>query len=213
MTEEGLALISGDIRLTGDFSRLKKRIRPQNLRSELVVRAARMKDVPEPTAADMTAGLGEDAFLLAAAGFRVTLFERDPVIAALLQDALDRALADPDLSGIAERMHLIPENSIPAVAALRPVPDVICLDPMFPERTKSSLVKKKFQLLHLLEGPASDEEALLRAAMDAGPKKIIIKRPLKGANLCGIRPGYSLCGKTVRWDCFVPPKPDNGGKG
>ena len=204
MTEEGLALISGDIRIIGDFGRLKKRIRPNDLRSELLVRAARLKDVPEPTAADMTAGLGEDAFLLAAAGFTVTLYERDPVIADLLYDALRRAGEDPEIASIAERMRLVRGDSRQEIGNLSPKPDVILLDPMFPERTKSALVKKKFQLLHQLEGPEDDGASLLAAAAAAGPSKIIVKRPVKGPYLGNVRPGYSYTGKTVRWDCIIP---------
>jgi len=35
--------------------------------------------------------MGEDAFLLAAQGYEVTLYEQNPVIAALLKDAIRRA--------------------------------------------------------------------------------------------------------------------------
>ena len=43
------------------------------------------------------------------------------------------------------------------------IPDVILLDPMFPERRKSALIKKKFQLLQKLERPCADGEELLSA--------------------------------------------------
>ncbi len=86
--------------------------------------------------------------------------------------------------------------------AARP-PDIILLDPMFPERQKSGLVKKKFQLIHNLECPCNDENELLEAAMAARPQKIIIKRPLKGPYLAGIKPSYSLAGKSIRYDCII----------
>lgn len=82
-------------------------------------------------------------------------------------------------------------------------PDIILLDPMFPERQKSGLVKKKFQLIHNLECPCNDEKEMLEAAMAAEPKKIIIKRPIKGPYLAGIRPSYSLTGKSIRYDCII----------
>ena len=53
-------------------------------------------------AVDATAGFGEDSLLLAAAGYNVELYEYDPVIAALLRDALRRAaraLCEQALSG------------------------------------------------------------------------------------------------------------------
>ena len=61
-------------------------------------------------------------------------------------------------------MTLVRADSIAALPMISPAPDVVYLDPMFPERTKSAAVKKKFQLLHHLESPCEDQEALLRAA-------------------------------------------------
>lgn len=85
-------------------------------------------------------------------------------------------------------------------------PDVIYLDPMFPERQKSGLVKKKFQLIHYLEAPAENEEALMQAALAARPFKIVVKRPAKGPYLAGLKPSYSLDGKAIRYDCYVFPE-------
>lgn len=88
--ERGLALVGDGMELRGDFSRMLSRLRHDRLGRELLVKAARVRGVDEPTAVDCTAGLGEDSLLLAAAGFRVTLFERDRTILALLSDALER---------------------------------------------------------------------------------------------------------------------------
>ena len=63
---------------------------------------------------------------------------------------------------------------------------------------------KKFQLLHHLEAPCTDEEGLLRAAIACGPRKVVIKRPAKGPYLAGIKPSYSIDGKAVRYDCIIP---------
>lgn len=201
-TAEGLTLSDGKNAVRGDFTRLLPRIRRGNLASEHLVRAAKIKGIAEPLVVDATAGLGEDAFLLAAAGCRVLLFERDPVIAALLRDALERAKADPETAPIASRLTLRPEDSIPVLPTLSP--DVVLLDPMFPERKKTALVKKKFQLIHLLEKPCEDERALLDAALAARPRRIVIKRPAKGPFLAGVKPSYSLDGSAVRFDCIVP---------
>ena len=154
-------------------------------------------------AVDATAGMGEDALLLAAAGFEVTLFEYNPIIAALLQDTLRRAADLPELKEAVSRMTLICGDSTLAMPALDPAPDVILLDPMFPARSKSGLIKKKFQLLQQLERPCSDEDELLTAAMAVRPKKLVIKRPLKGPFLAGVKPGYSLSGKAIRYDCMT----------
>ena len=203
--DEGLALVGDGMVLRADFMRLLPRLRPDRLGRELLVRAARVRGVEAPTAVDATAGLGEDSLLLAAAGFTVTMFEKDPVIAALLRDALERAASNPQLAGVAARMTLVEGDSVAGLRELDFSPDVVFLDPMFPERTKSAAVKKKFQLLHHLERPCEDEETLLSAALAAGPRKVVIKRPPKGPWLAGARPSHSLAGKAVRYDVIVPP--------
>ena len=82
-------------------------------------------------------------------------------------------------------------------------PDVVYLDPMFPGRTKSAAVKKKFQLLHHLEAPCADEDALMDAALAAGPRRVVVKRPVKAPVLAGVRPSHSVAGKAVRFAVIV----------
>ena len=205
---DGLALTDGNLSVRGDFTQLLPRIRRGGLSGEMLVKAARIKKMEgTQTVLDATAGLGEDSLILAAAGFRVLLYEKDPVIAALLADAMERASKEPELQEVLSRMHFTEGDSVGAMKAIAAgeavAPEVILLDPMFPKREKSALVKKKFQLLHLLEKPCENEEELLLAALSAHPRKIVIKRPLKGAYLAGRRPDYSLKGKAIRYDCIV----------
>ena len=205
---EGLTLTDGTLSLRGDFRQMLPRARKSNLAREMLVKAVRIKKMEGvQTVLDATAGLGEDSFLLAAAGFEVFLYEKDPVIAALLADALQRAAEDPDLREIAARMHFTEGDSIAAMRRIAEedasAPEVILLDPMFPERQKSALVRKKFQLLHTLEKPCENEDELLAAAIAAHPRRIVIKRPAKGPYLAGRKPDYSLEGKAVRYDCIV----------
>ncbi|MDO4437418.1 MAG: class I SAM-dependent methyltransferase [Coriobacteriaceae bacterium] len=208
----GLCLARDGMELVPDFADMMHRIKPGALQRELLVKAARVKGMERPRVVDATAGLGEDSFLLAAAGCDVTLCESDPVIAALLEDALERAAHDADLAPIAARMHLVAGNSCDILAELAQdpdsAPDVVYLDPMFPGRTKSAAVKKKFQLIHGLERPCEPdaELALMRAAMAARPRKIVVKRPVKGPHLAGVKPSHTLAGKAVRYDCIVPPR-------
>ena len=204
--ERGLALVGEGMELRGDFMRMLPRLRQGRLQQELLVRAARVRGAEAPTAVDCTAGLGEDSLLLAAAGFQVTLFERDETICALLADAIARAAKEPQLVEVVGRMTLVGGDSIEGLADLGFAPDVVYLDPMFPARTKSAAVKKKFQLLHHLEQPCQEEDALVAAALAAGPRKVVIKRPAKGPQLAGMKPSYSIAGKAVRYDVLVPPR-------
>ena len=110
---------------------------------------------------------------------------------------LDVLLADP-AANYREAERLIRE-------AAKENPDVILLDPMFPERQKSALVKKKLQIIQKLEIPCADEAELFLAAVNAKPKKLVIKRPPKGPYLADVKPDYSISGKAVRFDCIVSP--------
>ena len=201
---DGLSLTDGSLSMRGDFTRLIPRLTHANLTHELLVKAAKDRRAGNPpTAVDATAGMGEDSLLLAASGFEVFLYEADPVIAALLSDTLRRAAAVPELAEAVGRMHFTQGDSIRAMRQLSFTPDVVVLDPMFPERTKSAQVRKKFQLIHQLEAPSGDEAELMDAARAAGPRRIVVKRPLKGPFLADVKPSYSLKGKAVRYDCIV----------
>ena len=202
MREEGLALVGDGMELRGDFSRMAPRLRQDRLARELLVRAARVRGVRNPVAIDATAGLGEDSLLLAAAGYSVTLYERDAVIAALLRDAIRRGADDARLAAYVERMQLVEGDGVQGMRELDAPPDVVLLDPMFPARKKSASVKKKLQMLQRLERPCENEDELLRVAMQTGASKVIVKRPAKGPNLAGATPSYSLAGKAVRYDVY-----------
>ena len=204
--ERGLALVGEGLELRGDFVRLLPRLRQDRLSHELLVRAARVRGAAAPTVVDATAGLGEDALLLAAAGFTVTLCERDPIIAALLADTLARAADDPRLAEVASRMTLVPGDAVVVLGTLDHTPDVVFLDPMFPERRRRAATNKKLQLFQRLERPCEDEDALMQAALAVRPRKIVVKRPLKGPHLAGVKPSSSLAGKVVRYDVIVPPQ-------
>ncbi len=202
--EQGLALACGDMLLRGDFARMLPRLRADRLAHELLVRAARVRGADAPVAVDATAGLGEDSLLLAAAGFSVTLIERDPAIAALLSDELARAGEDAQLAGIVSRMRLIEGDAVEVLPALGFVPDVVFLDPMFPAKRKDAATKKKLQVFQMLEKPCDSEEELLAAAIAARPRKVVVKRPLKGPHLGGVKPSSSIAGKVVRYDIIIP---------
>ncbi len=225
---DGLTLAGGDLTMRGDMTAMLPRLRQSNLEREMLIKAARVKGLAHPRLLDATAGMGEDSLLLAAAGFEVTMYEYDAVIAALLRDAMRRAADVAEMEPVIGRMHLVEDDSIAAMREMgelgirekekqqaevqkeskydvyeeqsSTLPDVILLDPMFPARSKSALIKKKFQLLQQLELPCANEKDLLDAALSVGARKVVIKRPLKGPYLAGVRPQYSLAGKAIRYD-------------
>lgn len=199
---KGVSLTGYGLSYQGDFENMLHRVTNGRLQHEMLIRAAK-SDKPGRKAIDATAGMGEDAFLLAAQGYEVTLFEQNPVIAVLLKDALRRAKKHPVLKDIASRMNLVQDNSVEGMSKLLDPVDVIYLDPMFPARQKSSLINKKLQLIQKLEPPCSEETDLFDAAISASPSKIIVKRPLKSEFLAGRKPSYTLNGKAIRYDCYT----------
>ena len=199
---KGVSLTGFGLTYQGDFENMLHRVTNGRLQHEMLVRAAK-SEKPGRKAIDATAGMGEDAFLLAACGYEMTLYEQNPVVAVLLKDALRRAKKHPKLKDIAARMQLVEGNSIDELKSRVDDIDLIYLDPMFPGRQKSGLINKKLQLIQKLEPPCSDEVELFEAAIQAKPSKIIVKRPLKSPFLAGKNPTYELKGKAIRYDCYV----------
>lgn len=199
---KGVSLAGFGLTYQGDFENMLHRVTNGRLQHEMLVRAAK-SEKPGRRAIDATAGMGEDAFLLAAQGYEVTLYEQNPVIAALLKDALRRARKNMILKEITERMKLVEGNSVECMEKQLDPVDVIYLDPMFPARQKSGLINKKLQLIQKLEPPCSAETDLFDAAIKANPSKIIVKRPLKSEFLAERKPSYTLNGKAIRYDCYT----------
>jgi 16S rRNA (guanine1516-N2)-methyltransferase len=153
---------------------------------------------------DATAGLGQDAFVLASLGCTVTLFERNPVIHALLADGLARAALNVDCAAIVERMRLLEGSSIEWLA--RPgteAADVVYLDPMFPHRDKSALVKKEMQVFRTIVGDDEDSAQLLAAALERARYRVVVKRPRKASAIEGAEPTTRIEGKSSRYDLYA----------
>ena len=204
--KNGVAFVAGKQELRADFTGMLSRVTGGHLQHEILLKAVKLNG-REPRdgvrVVDATAGLGEDSFILAAAGYQVEMFEHNEVTAILLADALRRGKKDPKLKEIVSRMTLKQGDSKTLMSQLSYEPDVIYLDPMFPEKKKSAETKKKFQVLHQIENPCDDEKELMEAALLAKPQKIVVKRPPEGPFLADIKPSHSVTRKAVRFDCIV----------
>jgi 16S rRNA (guanine1516-N2)-methyltransferase len=169
---------------------------------QMIARAAGLKPGIRPSVLDATAGLGRDAFVLASLGCTLTLVERQPIVAALLEDALRRARDDPETAAIAARMRLIRSDATALMRAWRdPPPEVVYLDPMFPPRSKTAQVKKEMRLFRPLADDG-DSPALLEAALTLAPCRVVVKRPRMAPPIAGAPPGYTLEGRACRFDIY-----------
>ena len=154
---------------------------------EPVAKAIGIKANQPHTVLDATPGLGRDAFVLAALGARVIMIERSPVAYLLLADGLRRlALQEPEL---ARQFVLYHANSCDYMQQLAAASvDAVYLDPMFPHRKKSALVKKEMRLFQLMLGPDEDADLLLPAALHAAAKRVVVKRPNSAPLLANQKP-------------------------
>lgn len=181
-------------------------------KGQMIARAVGIKAGVFPSILDLTAGLGADGFVLATLGARVHWLERSPVVFRLLEDGLRRAKQqlevepDEELAAILARLTLSEGDAITYLEALLAKGDrvdVIYLDPMFPERTKSADVKKEMQAFHQLVGRDEDADQLLARALEAVRYRVIVKRPRKAPALGGVAPSHRIEGKTSRFDVYT----------
>lgn len=171
---------------------------------QMIAKAVGIQPGVRPVVLDATAGLGRDAFVLAQLGCDVTLIERQPLIAALLADGMQRGLGDAEVAPIIGRMHLLCGNAITLMQAWNgEAPQVIYVDPMFPHRDKNSLVKKEMRVFRPLVGDDDDAPQLLQAALDLASHRVVVKRPRKAPCIAGTTPSYALEGKSSRFDIYA----------
>lgn len=172
-------------------------------KGQMIAKAVGIQSGVRPVVVDATAGLGRDAFVLARLGCALTLIERQPLIAALLEDGLARALADPEVGTTVAQMPLRCGNAIELLGAwVGEPPQVIYLDPMFPHRDKSAQVKKEMRLFRPLAGADDDAPALLESALALASHRVVVKRPRQAPALAGAKPAYALEGNSSRFDIY-----------
>ena len=183
-----------------DFSGLDLRPYSHNLsRRQPLARAIGKKT---HTVVDATAGLVQDALLLACMGYRVTAIERCAVVAALAQDGL-RRLEEKTGIALEKKLSLLTGDARALVAKLSPRPDAIYLDPMFPpKRKKSAAVKKEMRLLRALVGDDLDAVELFEICQRVALGRVVVKRPDDAPPLVP-DPSMSIAGKLVRYDVYL----------
>lgn len=179
-------------------------------KGQMIAKAVGVKAGCYPRVLDATAGLGKDSFVLACLGCQVQMLERSPLVQILLADGLARAQVfarehDPELWAVMQRMQLMWQDSRTYLASLtaEQIPDVIYLDPMFPERNKAADVKKEMAAFHSIVGKDEDADALLPLALTHVNYRVVVKRPRKAPFLNNQAPSYQLEGKSSRYDIYT----------
>lgn len=174
-------------------------------KNQLIAKAVGIKKGKQPTILDATAGFAQDAFVFACLGSTVTLVERSPVIAALLEDGIKRAQSHAEIGTMMrERMHLVHADAINYMDGLQEkmLPDVIFLDPMYPERNASALVKKEMRVFRDIVGKDTDANALLPMAIKKAKNRVVVKRPDYAKWLNDLKPSIEMKSKKHRFDIY-----------
>ncbi len=180
------------------------RLRHLQDQKQLLAKAIGAKTRPKANILDLTAGLGNDGFILAQLGFSVTLLERSPIIAALLDDGLYRALNDKKYSNLTiQLIHIDASIYLNKIRQTNTFPDIIYLDPMYPHSNKSALAKKKMRFLRKIVGNDTDAESLLPLSLKLAQQRVIVKRPRLATFLAALKPHHSIFGKQHRFDIYL----------
>ncbi len=173
-------------------------------KGQAIAKAVGMNKGRVPSVLDGTAGLGRDGFVLASLGCKVYLHERNPIVAALLYDGLTRGYGDPEIgSWLKQRMQFVFTDSIRGLTNSEFSPEVVYLDPMFPHRKNSALVKKEMRVFQTLVGEDLDADSLLEPALQLAQKRVVVKRPDYAPFLADKKPHSQITTKKNRFDLYV----------
>lgn len=183
-------------------SRLSFRISHASKNNEIILKAVGVKNNDKPSILDATAGLGIDAFLLAAKGCEVLMLERSPIIGVLLQDGLERYNKQKS-AAVKLELLLSSANDYFATFKFKQY-DVIYLDPMYPSRVKSALGKKNMRILHTIVGRDIDADEILILALKWAKKRVVVKRPKFADHLGLIKPDIIFASNaSSRYDVYI----------
>jgi len=212
VSADGLALADPEqpkvhpVRVDFEDPALLRRLREAGAKRQDLAKATGVAERTDIPVIDATAGWGRDSAVLAALGANVYLFERNPVVAALLADGIERARLSilPDVASLAGRLLLREGDAARLLVSDPPGGDfVVMMDPMFPERRKSAAVGKEMQFFHRLVGSDEDSDQLLEAALASGAARVVVKRPRKAPLLTDRKPTNQLVGKVTRFDIYA----------
>lgn len=177
-------------------------------RGQAIAKAIGLKSGNNPSVLDATAGLAGDAFVLATLSCPVTMIERSVILFTMIENALERASLNEALTPILEQgFSAINRDASDYIKEQllndSPGPDVIYIDPMYPDRKKSALVKKDMQILQRLHSEEDNSAELLDNALGYAKKRVVVKRPLHADSLSEKKPNTCIKSKKTRYDIYT----------
>lgn len=163
-------------------------------------RAVGLNKFSDLTILDTTAGLARDAFIFAKLGAQVTMLERNPTLAAMIENALENSCN----ASLKQHLHFIFTDAIAYLQSTNIHHDIVYLDPMFSNVAKRAKVKKDMQMLQTLIGKNDDADDLFKLALVKAKKRIVVKRHRLSPFLANQSPHHQIIGKSTRYDVYMP---------
>jgi len=204
--EKGLSLHSnldqalGAVRVDFDNTALNRRSKDA-LSHQNLIKAVGLKQ--NLSVLDAMTGLGSDAFLLARAGCRVTMLERNEIVFSLLRDGLFRGGKGlPETRAAVAKMMLLKGDFLEKNDELGNF-DVVYIDPMFPIKRNTARSKKPMYLLQQLLGETQEETDLLSLALSKARDRVVVKRAKRSPNYNNRKPDINFKGTSSRYDVYL----------
>jgi 16S rRNA (guanine1516-N2)-methyltransferase len=153
---------------------------------------------------DLTAGWGIDSFTLAWHGQQVTLVEQNELLYAVVAYSLGRLAIDDHGAAVAERMFIQNDEANNYLLSLEANHEYDCiyLDPMFPRRKSGAKPSKEMQILQALTANV-DIDSCFELALQKARRRVVVKRPIKAAQLSTLEPDLVYREKTIRFDVYL----------
>lgn len=181
--------------LDSELKRHEEYFRKSSLQKELLARSIGVKGPYRPHVLDLSAGLLGDTLLFLSFGCRVIAVERHPVIAFLIQSALENAQHP-----VLQNLTFHPTESLSFLDQC-PEVDVIYFDPMFEDANHKSSPRKEMRIFRSLVGPDMDSLTVFEKARALGRKRLVVKRPRLSKSLAPTILQYT--GKATRYDVYL----------
>jgi 16S rRNA (guanine1516-N2)-methyltransferase len=131
-------------------------------------------------------------------GCDVQCIERHPVVAFLIQSALEKA-----------RHPLLDKFKFQSADALEfldtsPYVEVIFYDPMFEDPNQKSMPRKEMRIFRSVVQSDQDIEAVMRKALGLSVRRVVVKRPrLSVPVISSPEVSVTYSGKATRYDVYL----------
>lgn len=187
---QNLSPIKIDIRSQLEYH--KKFFYKNSIHKDPLAKAIGLKKGKElPSVLDATGGFLGDSLLLLSLGItNLTVYEKHPVLANLIANALSLASVT---------MNFRAEN----VQECKDTFDVVYFDPMYEEYNKKTAPKKEMQILREIGTGEENNSELASKLLGVARERLVIKRSIKASYLL-LSPNHSIKGKSTRFDIYLP---------